>query len=371
MRIKKLLPILLCLAFFPAFSSANDLSNDWKNIESLYQQGRLDDLASNLFSTKTKNDEDRALQAFMSAMLKTSREDTYNLLRQTSERFPKTYYGQLGIIEQAKIHLLEREPIQARDLLQSVTSVELSERYYWLAVCADALNDHPATVSQGENYLRLEPQGKFLEEAYYLIASAYQSQGKHQSAIATLGKLGAIEGFPKHRQYFHYLMGSLYKLSSQPDEALSYFRQGFEINRNSQLAFQIEDGLFELKERYGSRIDLSFLYPYSAADTTDIVVEATVPEDLPQIDANLPIKLSAKPQGGYFVQAGRFGSESNANNLAATLRGLNLQGGYFEDKANKSTPWVVVTGPYGTKGEADRVRTHLVSNGIESFITQF
>ncbi|MBW6514502.1 MAG: SPOR domain-containing protein [Candidatus Syntrophosphaera sp.] len=341
---------------------------EFQNLANLYQSGRLDELASQLLSSKASNDEERALQSYLSAMLKTRKSESMPLLQQTADRYPNTHYGQLAMLERARIHILEREIAEAKALLQRIRSTEIRERFYWLGVCADALDDHASTISHCDQYLRLDPAGTYIGEAHYLLAGAYQEQGKYQSGITTLRKLEALPGHPRDEQYFYYRLGRLYQLAGNNREAMLQYKKGFELNRNSQVAFLIEDSLFELKERHGSAIDISFLYPYTAMD---IIVPA---EDAPPIttpDLTTELKLDAKPSGGFFVQAGRFSVETRASQLSLDIRAINLGASYFEDKANRSTPWVVVSGPYPSRTEADAVRQALIGKGIECFITQF
>lgn len=368
-RILSLLLLLTALAAYPCRSGAAALGKEFSILEELYKSGDLDTLADQLFKTKPQNDEERALQTYLEAMLKDKSSESVPLLEQAAERYPNALYGQLALLERAKVFVLERKTAEAKALLQKINSPAVLERFYWLAVCADVLDDSAAALSHAENYLRLAPQGKFLEEANYLIARAYQQQGKYQSAISTLNKLAALEGYPRNEQYFRYLSGNLQTLAGHPADALEQYRLGFELNRNSQLGLEIEDQLHELKGKYPSSVDLGFLYPYGALDIP--VPSDTLRPDTTQVVDTGPIKLGAKPAGGYFVQAGRFGVEANANQLAFDIRRLKYTANYYEDKANKNTPWVVVSGPYPSKAEADGVRQTLVGKGIDCFITRF
>lgn len=367
------LPALLAILFLaiPDPVQAKALSDDFAALEELFDKGSLSELTEKLYSAKAINDEERALKTYLSAMLRKEREDTINLLQQGIDRFPKTHYGQMAMLERAKIHILLRETDEAKALLDRIASTEIRERYYWLGVCADESADHSQTINYCENYLRLDPQGEYVEEAHYLIAGAYEGQKKYRSAISTLGKLKAIEGYPSNEQHYYYRLGTLHKLAENPAEAIRVFRQGFELDRNSETAFLIEDGIFELKAKFGSRVDVSFLYPYTKMDLPSIPDQCVpAPHPGPPADLSSPVKLREKPTGGYFVQAGRFSVEDNASRLSASIRDLNLAACYFEDTSKPDNPWVVVCGPF-TRTDADAARQTLLNNGIECFITRF
>ncbi len=363
---------LLLLILMPLEALAVSFRREFQSLENLYERGELAELAAQLRGSNPRNDEERALQTFLNAMLKKGRDDTLILLQQAIDRYPSTYYGQLSKLEKAKIHILERQIPQAETLLKSITSPEIPQRFYWLSQCALHNDDFGAAIAQGENYLRADPGGPYTEESHYQITAAYQNQNKLHSAIATLEKLRALPGLPKNRQYFHYLLGRLHHLSGNCAEAYQNYKQGFELNKRSQLAFEIEEQLTGLKASYGSQVDLSFLYPYTRLELPELVFETLAPAVPPQaeLDPNAPVKLEARPSG-VFVQAGRFGSEANAARLTNQIRGLELKASYFEDQNNRSVPWVVVSGPYATQSEAESVRQILRANSIDCFVTRF
>lgn len=364
--------LALLLVLLPLSAAGVEFRKEFQALETLYQEGELDGLSSQLYKTVAKNDEERALQTYLSAMLKLGRDETLILLQQAIDRYPSTHYGQLSMLEMAKLNLLERQIPQAETLLKKIKSADIPERHYWLAQCAQYKDDHSATIAHGENYLKAAPAGKLAEDTHYLIASAYRSQNKFYSGIATLEKLRVLPGQPKNKQYFHYLLGQLHQQNGNAAEALLNFKSGFELNRRSQLAFEIEDRLYELKRQHGSAIDLSFLYPYTALDLPELVQlpDTTELPPLAEADQNAPVRLDSKPSG-LVVQAGRFGSEANAGKLTSQIRGLNLKASYFEDKANKTVPWVVVSGPYSSQSEADSARRILQSIAIDCFTTRY
>lgn len=365
-----LLLMVLSLLALPLWGV--EFSKEMKALESMFWEGDLEELPAKLLRSKPKGDEELALQSYLNAMLQTSQKDTRTLLTQTMQRYPSTLYGQKSMIEMAKLLIFERKYADAEKQLNEINNFELVERHYWLAYCSQALDRHEEAVNRAKEYLRRQPGGKYVEDTYYLIATARQNQRKYADGIQALEDLRAIHGLPRSKQYYHYLLGRLHHLGGNWSKAYENYKQGFLLNEDSQLAYELEDLLFELKDARGSSIDLSFLYPYTALDIPDLPLEPPPPPQMPALDLSKePFRAETRPSGSNYIQAGRFSTEANARARTSEMRALNLNAYYFEDKANKSIPWVVFCGPYLNSSETEAVRQILIKNSIDSFTTRY
>ncbi len=356
-------------------------------LEDNYHSGKLNEARQQLKNLKPNKDEERALLLYYDAMLKKDRSDALALLISCTQMYPKTHHGQLAMLEAAKLHILEHDMTQAQTLLRGISSADIVERFHWLAVTFYWLDDYSAAIANAENYSRLNPNGKEIENTLHLIADSYIGQKKYQSAVSTLNKVSRLKDYD--RQYYFYKLGLAHELNNNSKDALNSFREGYELDRYSQIAFQIEERLFALRTRVPS-LDLSFLYPYKpleiVADTT-LVVSGTEPEEqvetqllpqtsaslpqLPPIDNSKPIKISAKPNTGFYLQAGRFSVEPNAERLSRSIRGMNIPAQYYEDRSTGQATWVVLAGPFDNREETDRARNLLMGGEINSFIVQY
>lgn len=368
LRVFLLIALLIALSL-KGYSA--ELSKNFQLLEKKFQEGDIAGLTTLLTTVKANNDEDRALQLYLSAMLKKTETESVASLQQAVSLYPKTYYGQMSMLELAKYYILKREINQGEELLHKITNAKIIEKFYWLGYCANYKNNYDKAISYCENYIRMSSDSKYLENAYYLIVDAYKKQGKYQSAITTLEKLRKIEGYPKNEQYFYYQLGYCYQLSGNFNDAYQNYKKSFELNRNSPLAFLVEDKLFELRNRYNPSLDLSFLYPYTTLEIPGLIQpEITVPPSA-SVNKEMPLKLDSKPESGFYVQIGCFSSEANACKRTEEIRSLNISALYFEDKNKKNTPWVVASGPYSSKTEAETVKSILAQKSVDSFITRY
>lgn len=339
------------------------LGKPFTAIEDTYNKGSIDDLAAQMTGVKPTNDDERAVLDFYNAMLKAKINDQIMLLDQVYTKYPNTLYGNKARLERAKLYILNRDYTKARDQLQKITSTEIMERYYWLAVCADSFNDNDSVITNAETYLRMEPQGTFAEESSYLIADSYIAKGQYQSALNTLNKIQGTDDI----QYYEYILGYCYQMLKNPVEATKHYRNAIEHNRTGQFAYYTEDRLFELKQTYGARVDLSFLFPYTELEiptepvpTDDVVVVPEVRNPVP----DTPLKLPAKPDSGKYIQTGCFKVEANASSLAYNIRKFKLPANYYYDKKKD---WVVISGPYPNDKDADNALQELKAARIDGF----
>ena len=374
-----LLTVLCCFAFAA-------VRKEFQDLDKLYNSGKLDELSANISTLKPVNDEERACLGFYNALLKVKIEDAISAHQWLIEKFPKSPYAQKSLLELGKIFILDRKIEEATLYLRRITSPEIIERFYWLGLCAWWKDDYTTAISNCENYLRLEPRGEFAEKSYYLIADCYLAQKKAYSAVTTLLKLQNAKLREIDEQYFYYRLGYAYELSDEPIEAINAYRKGYELDRYSQVAYEIEDRILEIK-RSKPNIDISFLYPYSPLQVT--IVQEEQPDTLkPGVPAetkpspstvsskldvkqDAPVKLKEKPQEGYWLQAGRFSVESNANRLVINIRLLNIPAAYYEDISGGKKSWVVVCGSFPDRTQAEEAKELLATNDINSFITAY
>ncbi|GAB1365523.1 hypothetical protein MASR1M36_03940 [Candidatus Cloacimonadaceae bacterium] len=388
-RYKQIITILTGFTLATQVSVAA-VRKEFSELDKLYESGKLDDVSASLISLKPSSEDERAAVGFYTALLKTNSSEAIKVHQHIIEKFSATIYAQRSLLELGKQYLLERKVDEAKASFRQIVSPALVERYYWLSLCAWWQEDLDAAIAQAENYLRLEPKGDFAENAYYLMADSYLAQKKAYSAVSTLNKLLNLKLPDTDDQYLYYRLGYAYEQSEKIVDAVAAYRQGYEMDKYSQTAYLIEDRLFELRSR-SRTVDISFLYPYSilqialaeadslsapkqAGDVqNDLAASNSPPLPTPSVtnpvNPNSPVKLKTKPLEGYWLQAGRFSVEANANKLVVNIRLMNIPAVYYEDDTGGKKSWVVLCGAFPDKNQAETARQSLANEKINSFIT--
>lgn len=378
---------LACFALATQLSGAA-IRKEFSELDKLFEGGKLNEISASLISLKPSSDEERAALGFYAAMLKTNSLEAIKAHQHIIDKFYTSQYAQRSLLELGKQYLLERKVDEAKAAFRKIVSTALVERYYWLALCAWWQDDLESAIAQAENYLRLEPRGDFAENAHYLIADSYLLQRKAYSAVSTLSKLQNLKLPDTDEQYLFYRLGFAYEQSEKIVDAVSAYRQGYEMDKYSQTAYLIEDRLFELRSR-SRNVDISFLYPYSLLQIalteddslTSLVKDAVqpigssqtnpmpTPSVISPVNPTAPVKLKGKPSEGYWLQAGRFSVEANANKLVVNIRLMNIPAVYYEDTSGNKKSWVVLCGSFPDKTQAETARQSLANEKINSFLT--
>nr|MDK2851671.1 hypothetical protein [Candidatus Cloacimonadota bacterium] len=374
--------LLVIVMFFTAVTLSAQPRRDFVKLKEYYDSGNITEAKKSLNKLKPNQDEERAMLLYYRALLQSSSREALSDFNTAIDMYPQTHYGQLSMLEAAKIYILDREITTAQTLLRRINSAEIVQRFYWLAVTHFWLEDYSAAIANAENYLRLKNPAPLSESALHLIADSYIAQKKYQSALASLQKISRLDDVDL--QYLKYKEGYTYELMGNSTEALKKYKEGYEINKYSQIAFDIEEKLFALKSKVPS-LDLSFLYPYeklqldpktttiaeSSCNTVSDTVFVAENHLFPTIDANLPIKLLFKPTQGHYLQAGRFSVETNAERLVHSIREMMIPASYYEDNSQGNTTWVVLAGPFAKAEEMNIARRILSDNDINNFVVQY
>lgn len=362
------------------------IRKEFNDVEKSFLGGKISEAGSQLAKLKASNNEERAFTMYYSGFQKSNSSEALNQYLATSSRHPKTKYGQLAMLEAAKIYVLDRDMDSAQTQLRGIYSSDIVERYYWLACINFYKDEYSAATANADNYLRLAPKGKVAEPAAYIIVESYLMQKKYQSAVSALSRVRQLPNYDM--QYYYFKHGYAHEMIGNYKDALSSYQKGYELDKYSQSAFSIEERLFVMRSK-NAGLDISFLYPYepleilmpdevAVAEENDVqqkeepkIADVKSIVDLPPFVSAFPEKILVKPSSGLYVQAGRFSLESNAARLVANIRNMGINASFLEERKDKELTWVVLAGPFISRDQAESVRLMFKDKDIDSFLTSF
>lgn len=370
--------LLTALSLFTPCLQA--LNQDFRALEEAFNRGDTA-LCRSLLPKLTAGDPDEsAYLLYYKAMLNPDADFAKGSLQALVTNHPRHHLAQKGWLELGKISLLDRNYTEALSHLGKITDPNLDDKHFWIAKAYYEKSDYTNAIASAGQYLRVANEHSGIEEMTFLTADAYIALEQYNSAINSLRKLLAASEKVQDEQYLRYRYGYAAEMLDNRAEALNQYKAGYELNRFSQLAYLIEDRLFEMRERFGSGIDLSFLYPYASGPLPEIVVaqQNTNPDevnsnqpDSTKTAVNPPPKeINPNEQRGIYLQAGRFSSQNNAIKLCDRIYKLKLAAQYYKSTQFQDVSWVVLAGPFPTELDAVNAKTLLRDNNIDSFIIQ-
>jgi len=374
-----ILCLMLLLSIVRVCFSA-ELKPEIKAIITHYDNGDYDKCLALLQSSQPTNADEKAVVLYFKGVLASGIDLAQQNFQQLINSYPNNKYAQKALIEMGNIYLLERDYDKALGFYNKITDTDLTEKHFWIANTYYEKGDYKSAISSANQFIRLTKSSPHLEDAYYLIAESYINQEQFNNAITTLKKLLTLPKLIEDEQYLRYRYGYAAEMLGNRQEALSQYKQGYEKNRYSQTAHQIEDRLFEMRSRYGSLVNLDFLYPYSAEPLPDIVLaEQLKAEKLLEAEKPDTTSTPAPPvskesetefQPGIYLQAGRFGKQENASKLCDKIIKLGLNAQFYKSTQFKDVSWVIIVGPYQTQLDAQNAKDTLRDNNIDTFIIQ-
>lgn len=381
MRIRAILWILLLCTGWQFTSPLSGVCRaEILKIAEFYENDSPETARIHLLKALPATDEEKAFVLFYKAMLITDGALAKGFLQQICDLYPKQPITQKAYLELGHIHLLDRDCSSALSTYRKITDPAMPEKSYWIANTQYQMGDYALAIKSAETFLPSSRLTSMTEDAYFLIADAYINLDQYNNAVISLNKLKSLQQELNDPQYFHYRIGYALERLGNKSEAIIHYRQGYEANRFSQMAYLIEDRLFELRGKLGTAVDLAFLYPFSDAPLPDIVLsepaitnklnDAVVTPVIEPTPKSGSVQLEKAPEKGLYLQAGRFSSKANAVKLSDKIVAMGYPCMYYKTEKYKDVSWVVICGSFDTTVVANDAMAALKTNNIDCFIIQ-
>lgn len=243
-----------------------------------------------------------------------------------------SYYGQLALLELAKINILKRNYEEAVEYLKKIHLAEIRIKQYWLAKAYLKSHKYQLSIISAQIFIAESNDFDKIEIAYFIIAEGYIEQKMFQRAYNTLETLRTSKYIKNNIPLLHFKMGYCKEFLGKYEDALIHYknlRQNYPYHKYSYIA---EDRIYNM--RSGNKIDM---------DVTKINFYRSIePEEESKAATGRDLKI--------YVQIGAFGSKENAEKLGKKIARLKYKYIIFPKIKNNNKLYVVAVGPF-KKGE--------------------
>ena len=306
-----------------------------------------------IFIIQLFSDNSKLEKKFNEAKSQIKSKDFIKDLEELAGNHVDTYYGQLSLLELAKINLLERKYENAIFLLKKISDTRIDEKEYWLAKAYLKAEDYNKAIISAQNFIsdfgNDSEKTAQIETAYFIIIESYFQQNLFKRALSNLEFLRTSKFIYNNIPLLHYKIGLCNeKLKKYENALLSYkkLKMDFPYHQYNYLA---EDRIFNLQN--GDKIDIDFkkINSYRKQET-----------ETRNSQNSADFKL--------YLQVGAFSSEKNAKKLGERIKKLGYKYILFTKKVNNKTLTVVAVGDFKNDKELGKAAVNLEKNGISSFV---
>ena len=265
-------------------------------------------------------------------------------------KYPDTYYGQLSLLELAKIELLKRNYEQAIIYLKKIYNSDVETKQYWLAKCYLKSENYDSAIISAQNYIFDSENKEKIETAYFIIIEAYIQQNKFKRALNTLEFLRNSEFINNNIPLLHFKIGYCNEKIKKYEEALrSYQKLKIDFPYH-QYSYSAEDRIFNLTRNEKFEIAPNDIQPNNNLNNN-------------KVDQENKLKK--------FLQVGAFSTRKNAQKHALDINNfLNHSYIVFEKVINGKNLFIVAFGPYENDKSLNKAKQTLEKKGFNSFLIQ-
>ncbi|MBN1327552.1 MAG: tetratricopeptide repeat protein, partial [Candidatus Cloacimonetes bacterium] len=138
---------------------------------------------------------------------------------------PDNFFGQMSLLETAKIHFLDRNYKETIKQLQKISHSDITEKEFWLAKAYLKNNNFEDAIISAQNYIFSAKDVTRIEAAYFFIAESYIQQRKFTRALNTLDFLRQSEFITNNIPLLHYKIGYCQEILGNTEEALQSYKK--------------------------------------------------------------------------------------------------------------------------------------------------
>lgn len=259
-----------------------------------------------------------------------------------ASNYPDSYYGQLSMLELAKLCVLKRNYPDATTYLKKINNPKIIDKAYWLAKTYLKLNKNIEAIVTAQNFIYLSNNYDKIEDAYIIIAQAYLQKEYFQKALNTLNTLRKSKYVKNRIALMNYKMAECYEKMGKTEKAIGIYKKIKKEFPYNQYGYRAQDKIQEL----------------TSIDDVKIVKEKPIDKA-----AVSPDKFD------LYLQAGAYGGMKFANLQKDKIKkiGLPVEIGKKTKKSGKVL-YVVYAGPFKNTEELKKASNKLSDKDIQFFI---
>ena len=302
-------------------------------------------LSVNLFS---QNDTELK-QLFEKAKASNEQSNFMPIYEDLSENYTDTHYGQLALLELAKIYILERKYSNAIKSLKMIHHQDIADKQYWLAKAYLKEDKLQLAIVSAQIFISESDDNDKIENAYFIIAEAYIQQNMYKRAFNTLETLRTSKYINNNIPLLHFKMGNCKEFMGKFEDALICYKKLKKDFPYHQYSYLAEDRLFEMKNDNKINVSLSNINSYR--------------QDEPKQETE-----AATGEYKVYLQVGAFSSEENAVKLGKKVKQIGYDFIVFSKIKDNNKLFVVAAGPFEKDKKLKEAMKKLEKNDLKPYV---
>lgn len=267
----------------------------------------------------------------------------------------KSSFNDVARLELAKMFFLERENEQSLFYLLKINYKDLPETKFWEAKNYLQNKKYAESVKSAQKFIEIGIETSLVEEAYLCISESFIRQSMFLRALNTLQFLKDSKFAKNYKAITLFKIGFCYENLEDYSTAVSFYRKLMSEHRYTEYYYQAETRLYYIKSNSLADISMSDL-----SVSGNEKISTTEREKTKQNTNGLK----------FYLQAGAFGSKSNAKKLVKSFKKKGYSSIIFPKIKNEKNLQIVAVGPFNNKKDALSAKKILQKDKITTYIIE-
>ena len=283
-------------------------------------------------------------------------EEMISKLKQLSENYSDSLYGQKAMLELGKIYLLQRDYPKAISELKKIYLSQISEKEFWLAKAYLQAGENRNAIISAQNSISDSDDFSKIEECFFIIGEAYIQDSLFAKALNTLETLRTSKYIENNIPLLHYKIGFCYENLGKTEAAIRSYEKLAKEFPYTEYSYLAQDRIYDLRK--GNEIS-------EPVQTTPKFAENKPKQKKDKYFPETKISL-----GEYktYLQVGAFSSNANAEKSKKKINKLGFETIIFSKMKNGKKLFIVAAGPFIDGKQLKIATDKLRQNKIKFFI---